>query len=113
MSVGNDPVWDVSRVGDELITSNPQNHVYEPLTVSVAVLLGPPSRLARSPGYWRTTIGLAAVPFKVLEKVPEYVPPRSQTVSPGRTGEGWLKAVWRSHGLVMLPFPLGPPSGAT
>src|ERR1035437_4055478 len=59
------------RFGLEFVTSKPQNHVYAPLAmISVGVLLPKtagftlPSRVARSPGYCRTTIGKLAVPVR-------------------------------------------------
>src|SRR5262245_28130717 len=67
--------------------------------------------MARSPGYWRTLIGALAVPFKWLVKVPRYVPPLSQIVSPGPI-DGSESAVARSHGRARLPSPSGLPTGA-
>jgi hypothetical protein len=72
--------------------------------------------VARSPGYWRTTMGASAVPTSVLTKPRGstgfvYVPPRNQMVLPGVTTAGWLKAVGRSHGLANDPSPDGVPVG--
>src|SRR5881394_1098250 len=97
--------------------SKPQYHVYEPFTVSTSVpdsSVDPPSIVARSPGYWRTTIGAAAVPFKLLENAPLYVPPRSQIVSPGCTLPlPPFRPVWRFQGRAELPSPLLEPLGDT
>src|SRR2546423_6559558 len=41
------------------------------------------SSVARSPGYWRITTGFPDVPATVARNFPRYVPPCSQTVSPG------------------------------
>ena len=43
--------------------------------------------------------------MSALETRPVYVPPRSQSVSPGLTAEGWLRAVWRLHGFERVPVP--------
>src|SRR5437867_2799271 len=83
----------------EFVSSKPQNTVHAPSTITFASVAVAPSSVARSPGYCRTTIGAAAVPFRVLMNPPRYVPPRSQMVSPGCT-RPWppLKAVCKSHG---------------
>ena len=69
-----DRVWldveEVVRLGSELISSNPQNTLYDPRTWSVDPLLPAPSMMARSPGYCRTTTGAPAVPRTVLVKAP-------------------------------------------
>src|SRR2546425_679993 len=73
------------------------------------------SRIARSPGYWRTTIGAEAVPVRVvlMAPVPAYVPPRNQIVSPGCTRPlPPFMAVCKSHGRLLLPSPPGEPVGA-
>src|SRR6266566_1508887 len=81
------------------------------------VLEVPPfaSRIARSPGYWRTTIGAEAVPVRVvlMAPVPAYMPPRNQIVSPGCTRPlPPFMAVCKSHGRLLLPSPPGEPVGA-
>src|SRR6266576_2798309 len=94
------------RCVPDTISSKPQYLVYEPLTVSTSFRMVPPSSVARSPGYCRTTIQFAALPFKLDENVPEYVPPRSQIVSPGCTRPPPpLSAVCRFHGRAELPSP--------
>ena len=63
----------VVRFGLEFITSNPQNHVYDPSTVMAGLMeLVPsyPSIVARSPAYWRTMMGLDEVPLRLLVKWP-------------------------------------------
>ncbi len=116
-SVGQEPSCVERRFGSDEKTSKPQYHVYCPPTVSVARRgPGPPSRRARSPGYGRTLIGAADVPVRLPDTRPVYVPPRSQIVSPGLTADGWLRAVWRLHGVERLPVPaavLVVPFGAT
>src|SRR5512146_434090 len=66
--------------------------------------------VARSPGSWRTMIGLELVPVSELVNAPLYVPPRSQTVSPGRIfPPAPPSALARSHGRSAEPsFPLDP-----
>src|SRR5437667_617179 len=87
------------RAVPDCMISKPQKVAHCPSMLNVSTLDAPPSIVARSPGYCRTTIGAAAVPASVEVKVPAYVPPRSQIVSPGRT-EPWppFSAVCRSHG---------------
>src|SRR6266571_1191983 len=102
--------WRGPCCGAGCVTSNPQNHVYAPLTKRVFVTV------ARSPGYWRTTMGASAVPISVLAKplgsiAFVYVPPRSQIVLPGVTAAGPLSAVARSQGFVNEPSPDGEPVG--
>ncbi len=58
-------------------------------------------------------MGALAVPFKLLKKVPRYVPPRSQIVSPGLTAAGWANAAARLQGLPIVPLPLAIPEGET
>src|SRR6266516_280112 len=101
----NAPTW---AAGFE--TSNPQNQVYGPLARSVFVTV------ARSPGYWRPTMGASGVPVSALSKplgstAFVYVPPRNQIVLPGVTAAGPLSAVARSHGFANDPSPKGEPSG--
>src|SRR5438034_5192727 len=98
--------WRASCWGAGCATSNPQDQVYAPLTKRVFVTV------ARSPGYWRTTMGASAVPSSVLAKplgstAFVYVPPRNQIVLPGVTAAGPLSAVARSHGLANEPSPEG------
>src|SRR3989344_7283931 len=64
--------------------------------------------------------GAGAVPFRLLLNAPLYVPPRSQIVSPGFTTKFLFvetvlsfNAVAKSHGLLMLPSPVGEPVGET
>src|SRR2546423_6065302 len=93
-------------VGADRMTSKPQNHTSAPSARSV------PSIVARSPGYWRTTIGRLDVPAMAVRKSPAYLPPRTQTVSPGWTlPDAFASAVFRSHGLLMLPSPALDPEG--
>jgi hypothetical protein len=68
--------------------------------------------MARSQGYWRTTIGASAVPIRPQGNPPEfdrgvYVPPRNQIGPPDVTAAGPLKAVCRFHGLANEPSPEG------
>ena len=65
----------------------------------------PASRVALSLVYCLTVMGLAEVPTRLLVKVPLYVPPLNQIVSPGSTEEGWFNAVCKSQGLDINPFP--------
>src|SRR5881409_1752024 len=83
-----------------------------PSTVRVDWVELPPSIVARSPGYWRTTIGAAAVPLRVVVNTPAYVPPRSQMVSPGCTEpRPPASAVAKSQGR-LEPSPVLEPVGA-
>src|SRR6266699_1797724 len=98
--------------GAGCVTSNPQNQVYAPVTKRMFVTV------ARSPGYWRTTMGASAVPISVLGKplgsaAFVYVPPRNQIVLPGVTAAGPARAVAKSHGSVNDPSPDGEPVGET
>ena len=82
-------------------------------TASAPNTLSRPSIVARWPGRARTIIGLRAVPVSVLVNSPLYVPPRSQTVSPGRTVPfPPSNAVARSQGLPEVPSPSIEPEGA-
>src|SRR2546423_2002795 len=101
------PCW-----GAGFVTSKPQNHVYAPVTKRMFVTV------ARSPGYWRTTIGASGVPISVLAKplgsaAFVYIPPRNQIVLPGVTSAGPARAVAKSHGSVNDPSPDGEPVGDT
>src|SRR5215831_6649754 len=58
-------------------------------------------------------IGFVSAPLRATVKLPVYVPPRSQIVSPGLIDEGPASAVARSHGLAMLPSPDAAPVGET
>src|SRR5689334_9041200 len=58
-------------------------------------------------------MGAPAWPASLLTKPPGYVPPWSQTVSPGLIAAAGASAVARSHGLAMLPSPWGEPVGDT
>ena len=74
--------------------------------------------VARSLGYWRTTIGASGVPVSVLAKPLAsaafvYIPPRNQIVLPGVTAAGPARAVAKSHGSVNDPSPDGEPVGET
>src|SRR5207245_8192436 len=104
--------WRTPSWGAGCVTSNPQNHVYAPVTKRMFVTV------ARSPGYWRTTMGASAVPISVLAKplgsnAFVYSPPRNQIVLPGVTAAGPLSAVAKSQGLVKDPSPEGEPVGDT
>src|SRR4051794_22819391 len=70
-----------------------------------------PSSVARSPGYCRTQIGRAPVPVRKLVNGPQYVPPLSQMVSPGRAGPVADSAVAKSRGRSMRPSLTGEPDG--
>src|SRR5436190_10473155 len=98
--------------GAAFVTSKPQNHVYAPVTKRMLVTV------ARSLGYWRTTIGASGVPVSVLAKPLAsaafvYIPPRNQIVLPGVTAAGPARAVAKSHGSVNDPSPDGEPVGET
>src|ERR1041384_3814526 len=98
--------------GAGFVTSKPQNHVYAPVTKRMFVTV------ARSPGYWRTTMGASGVPISVLAKPRGsaafvYIPPRNQIVLPGVTSAGPARAVAKSHGLANDPSPDGEPVGDT
>src|SRR6266571_5585642 len=102
--------WRASCCGAGCVTSNPQHQVYAPVTKRVFVTV------ARSPGYWRTTMGASAVPMSVLGKPLGstgfvYVPPRNQIVLPGVTAAGPLRAGTRSHGFANEPSAEGEPVG--
>src|SRR6266536_544818 len=93
--------------GSDCISSRPQ------YTASAPNTLSRPSIVARSPGRPRTVIGERAVPVSVLVKSPLYVPPRTQTVSPGRTVPfPPSNAVDRFQGLLRVPSPVVEPEGA-
>src|SRR5688572_23514523 len=112
MSVGADPDICDTRPSVELVSSNPQYQVSRPWMMSTAPVPAP-SRIARSPGNWRTTIGAAAVPMSRAVNGPLYVPPCNQMVAPGFTAAGWANPVVRSHGFMIVPSPCGPPVGET
>jgi hypothetical protein len=102
------------RTGSVLVISNPQNQVYWPRTFRVGTFPDPtPSNVTRSPGYWRTMMGLPGSPLRTLLQWPVYVPPRSQIVSPGWTEEGCENAFVRFHGLPVDPLPERVPLGVT
>jgi hypothetical protein len=66
---GGSSVFWVQRVVSELKISKPQYQVYDPFTMSVALVSGKfPSMRALSPGYCRTLIGLEDVPVNELVK---------------------------------------------
>src|SRR5947208_16373353 len=46
------------------MTSNPQYHEYDPRVVPTAPTPSVPASVACSPGYWRSTMGAAAVPVR-------------------------------------------------
>ena len=54
----------------EFVSSKPQNTVHAPSTTRFAEGALAPSTVARSPGYCRTTIGAASLPFSVLVNEP-------------------------------------------
>src|SRR5882672_8369581 len=99
----------VLRFGSELIISNPHHTVHAPLTMKasprlVADVAPATSMMARSPGYCRMTTGFPGAPATVATNAPRYVPPCSQTVSPGWT---WppapASAYARLHGALLFP----------
>jgi hypothetical protein len=57
-------------VGGVLVTSKPQYHVHVPRMVRAAELVAGQSMVARSPGHWRTMIGLSGWPVSELVKGP-------------------------------------------
>lgn len=67
--------------------------------------LGGAAITAHSPGWLRTVTGEPAAPYSSLTKLPEYTPPRSQSVAPAGSGVAGSRAVARSHGLSAVPSP--------
>ncbi len=59
------------RLVSELVTSKPQKVVYEPATTRTGSEEPAPSRVARSPGDWRTVTEADGLPFRRLVKEPE------------------------------------------
>src|SRR5436190_17731933 len=108
----------VLRFGSELISSKSHHSVHCPFTMNASprdvVDVAPATSIvARSPGYCRITTGLPDAPATLGLNAPRYVPPWSQTVSPGWTlPEAPLSANASDHGWLALPVLLELPLGA-